>query len=294
MNAPASVRHLAPQAVPARFWHLLRSEWTKLWSLRSTPYALVLGGLVVTGICVNAARSNAERLGRGPRPGLGPGSGPAADAVPGPPPFAFDALGTAFVDPAWQLLMALAACLGAAALSGEYATGLARTTFAAVPDRRSVVTAKAVVVTAVLLVFGGCVALTSFGASQALLRDHGGLSLSDPGAARAVVASALLAPVCGLAGLAAGALVRHAAGAAVTVIGVLLLVPALFRGDTYRWVRETGHLLPLDAWATLVRDPALPVTERYPATAAEAWAVLGAWALAGLAVAVAVVRHRDV
>ncbi|MFE4658547.1 ABC transporter permease [Streptomyces hydrogenans] len=290
MNAPAPVRHLAPPAGPTRFRHLLRSEWTKLWSLRSTPYALGVGGLVVTGICVNAARSNADRLDRGPLPPPGAGADPAREAAP----FAFDALGTAFVDPAWQLLMVLAACLGAAALSGEYATGLARTTFAAVPDRRSVVAAKAVVVTAVLLVFGACMALTSFGATQALLRDHGGLSLSDPGAARAVVASALLAPVCGLAGLAAGALVRHAAGAAVTVIGVLLLVPALFQGDTYRWVRETGHLLPLDAWVTLVRDPALPVPEKYPATAAEAWAVLCAWAAAGLAVAVAAVRHRDV
>ncbi|MEU2507483.1 ABC transporter permease subunit [Streptomyces sp. NPDC007863] len=286
MNATAPARHLAPPPAPALFRHLLRSEWIKLWSLRSTPYVLGVGGLVVTGICVNAARSNADRLDRGPRPG--------PDGAPDAAPFAFDALGTAFVDPAWQLLMVLAACLGAAALSGEYATGLARTTFAAVPDRRSVVAAKAVVVTAVLLVFGAGVALASFAATQALLRDHGGLSLSDPGAARAVVASALLAPVCGLVGMAAGALVRHAAGAAVTVIGVLLLLPALFQGDTYRWVRETGHLLPLDAWATLVRDPALPVVEKYPATAAEAWTVLGVWGVAGLAVAVAAVRHRDV
>ncbi|GGR19256.1 ABC transporter permease [Streptomyces roseolus] len=292
MNATAPVRPLGAPAGPARFRHLLRSEWTKLWSLRSTPYVLGAGGLVVTGICVNAARSNADRLDRGPRPGPGPsrGTGSAPEAAP----FAFDALGTAFVDPAWQLLMVLAACLGAAALSGEYATGLARTTFAAVPDRRSVVAAKAVVVTAVLLAFGTCVALTSFAATQALLREHGGLSPADPGAVRAVVASALLAPVCGLVGLAAGALVRHAAGAAVTVIGVLLLLPALFRGDTYRWVRETGRLLPLDAWGTLVHDPALPVAEKYPATVAEAWTVLGAWGVAGLVVAVAAVRHRDV
>ncbi|MFH9954695.1 ABC transporter permease [Streptomyces roseolus] len=288
MNTTPPVRHHAPPAGSALFRHLLRSEWIKLWSLRSTPYVLGAGGLVVTGICVNAARSNADRLDRGPRPG------PGADTAPEAAPFAFDALGTAFVDPAWQLLMVLAACLGAAALSGEYATGLARTTFAAVPDRRSVVAAKAVVVTAVLLAFGTCVALASFAATQALLREHGGLSAADPGAARAVVASALLAPVCGLVGLAAGALVRHAAGAAVTVIGVLLLLPALFQGDTYRWVRETGHLLPLDAWGTLVRDPALPVAEKYPATVAEAWTVLGAWGVAGLVVAVAAVRHRDV
>ncbi|NML50943.1 ABC transporter permease [Streptomyces sp. R302] len=294
MNATAPVLGLTAPEVPARFRHLLRSEWIKLWSLRSTPYVLGAGGLVVTGICANAARSNADRLDRGPGPGAGVRTGVGGDAAPDVVRFAFDALGTAFVDPAWQLLMVLAACLGAAALSGEYATGLARTTFAAVPDRRSVVAAKAVVVTAVLLVFGACVALTSFAATQALLRDHGGLSLSDAGAARAVAASALLAPVCGLVGVAAGALVRHAAGAAVTVIGVLVLLPALFQGDTYRWVRETGHLLPLDAWSTLVRDPALPVTEKYPATVTEAWIVLGAWAVAGLAVAVAAVRHRDV
>ncbi|MFF0485306.1 ABC transporter permease [Streptomyces sp. NPDC004435] len=285
-GAAAPTRHLTPPAEPARFRHLLHSEWIKLWSLRSTPGVLGVGGLVVTGICVNAARSNADRLDRGPRPGT--------DVASEPAPFAFDALGTAFVDPAWQLLMVLAACLGAIALSGEYATGLARTTFAAVPDRRAVVAAKAVVVTGVLLIFGACVALVSFSVTQALLREHGGLSLSDPGALRAVAASALLAPVCGLAGMAAGAVVRHAAGAAVTVIGLLLLLPALFQGDTYRWVREAGHLLPLDAWGTLIRNPELPVVEKYPATVAEAWTVLGSWALAGIVVAVAAVRHRDV
>ncbi|MET8967027.1 ABC transporter permease [Streptomyces hydrogenans] len=277
MTATTSVPLPSPEA-PPRFRHPLAAEWTKLWSLRSTPLLLGLGALVAISVNVNAARSNAERLAELPEEVRG----------------MFDPLGTAFVDPAWQLLMVVAACVGAIVVSGEYATGLAHTTFAAVPDRRAVVLAKAVVVTAVTLVLGAAVSLGSFGATQALLRDHGGLSLADPGAARAVVGSALLAPVCALAGMAAGALVRHAAGSVVAAIGTLLLLPPLFQGETYRWVKEIGHLLPLTAWEALVRDPARPVLEKYPVAVGEAWAVLGGWAVAGLVLAVLAVRHRDV
>ncbi|MFI8257526.1 ABC transporter permease [Streptomyces filamentosus] len=275
-----------PAAVdaPVRFRHPLAAEWTKLWSLRSTPLVLAVGALVVIGINVNAARSNAARLSALPK---------SPQGMEGPR-WAYDPLGAAFVDPAWQLLMVIAACVGAVALSGEYATGLARTTFTAVPDRGAVVRAKAAVVTAVTLVLGAVVSLVSFGATQALLREHGGLSLADPGALRAVAGSALIAPVCGLAGMAAGALVRHAAGSVVAVIGTLLLLPALFQGETYRWVKETGHLMPLSAWAALVRNPGRPVLEKYPMEVAEAWVVLGGWAVAGFLVAVAAVRYRDV
>ncbi|MFD4375818.1 ABC transporter permease [Streptomyces sp. NPDC058486] len=269
---------LPPAEAPPRFRHPLAAEWTKLWSLRSTPLVLGVGALVVTGINVNAARSNADRLSELPE-------------VAG---LAYDPLGAAFVDPAWQILMVIAACLGAVAVSGEYTTGLAHTTFTAVPDRRAVVMAKAAVVTAVTLVLGTVVALLSFGLTQALLRDHGGLSLADPGALRAVVGSALLAPVCALTGMAAGALVRHAAGSIVAVIGTLLLLPALFQGETYRWVKETGNLMPLSAWSALVRNPARPVLEAYPVTVPEAWAVLGGWAVAGFLITVVAVRHRDV
>ncbi|MFD5555064.1 ABC transporter permease [Streptomyces sp. NPDC127068] len=282
----AAARPAAPAPAPARFRHLLAAEWIKLWSLRSTHGVLGVGALTVIGINVNSAVSNADRLAHQPEPP------PGASARP---EMLFDPLATAFVDPAWQLLMIIAAAVGAITVFGEYASGLIRTTFAAVPDRQAVIAAKATVVSAVMLALGTLVSGASFGLTQLLLRDHGGLSLGSPGALRAVVAAALVAPLCALVGMAVGATVRHAAGSVVTVIALLLLLPAFFRGERYRWVKEIGNAMPLSAWTRLVTNPERwRPPGKYPLTVAEAWTVYGAWAAVAVLVAVLVVRRRDV
>ncbi|MFD9427688.1 MULTISPECIES: ABC transporter permease [unclassified Streptomyces] len=270
----------------ARFRDLLVAEWIKLWSLRSTFWVLGSGALVVIGINVNSARSNVDRLAH--QPELPPAPPPG---LPELPQMLFDPLSTAFVEPAWQLLMVV----GAIAVFGEYTSGLIRTTFAAVPARRSLMAAKMSVLAAVMFVLGAVVAGASFGVTQAILRDHRGMSLSDPGAVRAVAASALLAPLCALVGMALGALIRHAAGTVVTVVGVLLLLPTLFQGETYRWVKEIGNAMPLTAWQALVRNPERDYNVgMYPVSVAEAWIVCGAWSLVAAVIAIAVVQRRDV
>ncbi|AZM52420.1 ABC transporter permease [Streptomyces sp. WAC 01529] len=275
---------MSTAAERTRFTDLLAAEWIKLRSLRSTYWVLGGGALLVIGINANSAWTNARRLADMPPP-------PAGTA----PHFGFDPLHTAFVEPAWQLFMVLAATVGALSVFGEYTSGLIRTTFTAVPDRRAVIAAKTVVVAAVLCGLGAVVAGVSFGVTQALLRDEGGLSIGDPGALRAVVASALLAPVCALVGMALGAVVRHAAGTVVAVVGTLLLLPALFQGDTYRWVKEIGNAMPLTAWGRLVENPgAAALPEKYPVTLTEAWAVFAAWPLVAVVVTVTVVCRRDV
>lgn len=282
------VRATAPEP-RARFRDLLAAEWTKLWSLRSTYWVLVSGALTIIAINVNSARSNASRLARYPE--LPPAPPPGHPALP---ERLFDPLTTAFVDPAWQLLMVVAASIGALVVFGEYASGLIRTTFAAVPARRAVMAAKVAVMAAVMLVFGTVVSGTSFGVTQALLRDHHGMSIGDPGALRAVAAAALLAPLCALVGMALGSVIRQAAGTVVAVVGVLLLLPALFQGETYRWVKEIGNTMPLTAWNALVQNPARDYdTGKYPVSVTQAWIVFGAWALAAALVAVAAHR-RDV
>lgn len=276
----------APTCLPgtaarARFGDLLAAEWIKLWSLRSTYGVLGLGPLVCIGITVNSARSNAHLI--------------AASRSPEPRLW-IDPMHSAFVPEAYQILMIISCSVGALTVFGEYTSGLIRTTFAAVPARRPVIAAKMVVLTAVMLALGTLVSATSFGATQAIYhRQHIGLSVSAPGALRAVVASALLAPVCALVGMALGALIRHATGTIVATIAVLLLLPALFQGETYRWVKEIGNAMPLTAWQALVENPARPprAPGRYPETVTEAWIVFGAWSLAAATVAVTAVHRRD-
>jgi hypothetical protein len=282
-GATSTPRRQSAAEPRARFTDLLAAEWIKLRSLRSTWGALVAGALAVIGICANSARSNVHLI---------RAAGTEEQRL------AIDPMHAAFVPDAYLIVMITAGAVGAMSVSGEYASGLIRTTFAAVPARRQVIAAKAAVVAATLLAFGAVVAASSFGLTQAIYDEvRIGLPAGAPGAPRAVAASALLAPLCGLAGMALGALVRHVAGTVVAVVVVLAVLPRLFMGETYRWVKEIGNAMPVSAWSALVENPSarhVPVPVRYPVGIAEAWTVYGAWALAAVIIAVAVVHRRDV
>lgn len=122
--------------------------------------------------------------------------------------------------------MLAAGSVGAISIVGEYATGLIRTTFAAVPARRAVVVAKVTVVTAVTGAVGVVSATTAFAVSAAVLSGwQADIAATSPDAVRGIAASALLVPVCALVGMGIGALVRHTAPAVVTTTVVLLLPP---------------------------------------------------------------------
>ncbi|NBE82855.1 ABC transporter permease [Micromonospora rubida] len=273
----------------ARFRDLLAAEWIKLWSLRSTYGVLAAGALICVGITTNSARSNVALIARSTSPLQRT---------------ALDPMSAAFLDEAFQILGIVACSVGAITVFGEYASGLIRTTFTAVPARRPVVLAKVVVVTAIMLVFGAIVSATSFGATQAIYhQEHIGLSITAPGALRAVAGSALLAPLCALVGMALGGVIRHAAGTIVAAVGLLLFLPALFQGETYRWVKEIGNAMVFPAWQALVKNSAhqipsipgrpTPGVDKYPVTLTEAWIVFAAWAVAAVVVAVASVTRRD-
>ncbi|WP_405102793.1 hypothetical protein [Micromonospora sp. NBC_01412] len=273
----------------ARFRDLLAAEWIKMWSLRSTYGVLAAGALICVGITTNSARSNVALIARSTSPLQRT---------------ALDPMSAAFLDEAFQILGIVACSVGAITVFGEYASGLIRTTFTAVPARRPVVLAKVVVVTSIMLVFGAIVSATSFGVTQAIYhQEHIGLSITAPGALRAVAGSALLAPLCALVGMALGAVIRHAAGTIVAAVGLLLFLPALFQGETYRWVKEIGNAMVFPAWQALVKNSAhqipsipgrpTPGVDKYPVTLTEAWIVFAAWAVAAVVVAVASVTRRD-
>ncbi|MEV0810264.1 hypothetical protein [Micromonospora sp. NPDC050200] len=278
--------------IRARFRDLVAAEWIKLWSLRSTYGVLAAGALICVGITTNSARSNVTLIARSTSPLQRLG---------------IDPMIAAFAQEAFQILGIVACSVGAIMIFGEYTSGLIRTTFTAVPARRSVVLAKVVVMTVVMLAFGGLVSAASFSVTQAIYhQEHIGLSITAPGAFRAVAASALLAPVCALVGMALGAMIRHAAGTIVAAIGVLVLAPALFQGETYRWVKEIGNAMVYSAWRALVENPAHQIltvpgrpspggpTEKYPVTITEAWIVFTAWAIAAVVIAVTTMDRREV
>ncbi|MFI1352822.1 ABC transporter permease subunit [Streptomyces sp. NPDC020898] len=263
----------------ARFHDVVAAEWIKLRSLRSTWIAYGATALAVIAFNAGTAydtysywteRNAADR----------------ADFVRAGIP-----LKEAFTANAAMVMMLALGAIGAVAIIGEYSTGTIRTTFAAVPARRSVMAAKAVVVTAVTVVFGAIVAGASFGLTQAILDGRSaGISMSHPGALRVVVASALLAPVCALTGMAIGSVIRHTSATMIASVVVILVLPLVFTEGRH-WSAVAGHATLYQAWNRLTEVGHSPAA--FPWTTGGAWTVYGVWALTAAALAVTSVHRRD-
>lgn len=185
---------------------ILRSEWTKIRSVRSTVWTLIsAGGMLVLlgGLITFTVGRNST--------GAGPNFDGTTVSLSGAP-FASLAMAT----------------LGVLVISSEYRTGMIRTSLQAVPQRLSLLVGKIVVFTAVSLVFTVVACFATFFIGQAFLSARGlDASLGDPGVLRVVVGTALYLTVSGLFGLALGALVRHTPGAIVTAISLILVLPQL-------------------------------------------------------------------
>jgi hypothetical protein len=125
--------------------------------------------------------------------------------------------------------------LASLTVTGEYRSGLIRSTFLAVPQRTWVLVAKAVLSS---VFSGGCAALTAIAAIVIA-----GLSLADGQTWRMIGAVTLYAMLAAVLGVAVGALVRYAAGAvAVLLMWPLVLEPIL--GNMPNVGRQIGAYLP--------------------------------------------------
>ena len=92
-----------------------------------------------------------------------------------------------------------AGVLGVLLITSEYATGLIRTTLAAVPRRLPTLWGKAAVVTGAVVAVSVPAAVAVFLAGQAILgRQHLSVSFGEPGVARAVIGGALYLAVAAL------------------------------------------------------------------------------------------------
>ncbi|MCX5436309.1 MULTISPECIES: ABC transporter permease [unclassified Streptomyces] len=264
---------------PARFPDLVAAEWIKVRSLRSTPWVIVLVTLVVTGVAAARALADYNNF-------------PSYDALTRRDhPFS---LGDAFPAEAYLTLMLAAVAVGAIATVSEYGSGLIRTTTVAVPARGAVVLAKAVVQAVLWAVVGALVALCSFLVSQAILEGRdAAIPISDPDALRAFAASALLGPVCALVGLGLGVLIRHSATTVVAGSFVLLLLPVFF-SSRKPLSAAFANAMVRNAWQRLAQIYGTPAEAYNGATVAGSWTVYVLWPLVALALALVVVRRRDV
>jgi ABC-2 type transport system permease protein len=131
--------------------------------------------------------------------------------------------------------------LGALAVTGEFDSGMAAATFAAIPRRSIVLAVKALVWGAVFLIAGEATVLAAFLGGTAVLRasvPHP--SLASPQVLRAVLMTGAYLALTGLFGLGVGALIRRGAAAVATVAGGLFVLPLIIGVAD----RSLGRLLP--------------------------------------------------
>jgi ABC-2 type transport system permease protein len=210
-TAPVLGTHAAPAAFG--FGRLLRAEWTKISSVRSTLWSLFAFVVVAVGfsVLVSAVISHDWNT---------PGNHPNhARLLTDPTEVIF---GTGFG------LGQLAICvLGVMVITTEYSTGAIRASLLAVPKRIPMLAAKAVVWVVLDLVVSTITVFAVFFLSTSILRSHVDVTLGEPGVLKATIGGILYLGVLGLFALAVGGLVRHTAAAILIVLGMVLVVPPL-------------------------------------------------------------------
>lgn len=192
---------------------LLRAEWTKIRSVRSTVWSLLAFVIVAIGFStlISSVISHDWNT---------PGNHPNHARLLTDP--------TSVIFGAGLGLGQLAICvLGVLVISSEYSTGAIRASLLAVPLRLPVLAAKAVVWTVLDLVISAITVFVTFYITTAILRSHVSISLSAPGVTGAVIGAILYLTVLGLFALAIGGLIRHTAGAIAIVIATVIVVPPL-------------------------------------------------------------------
>jgi ABC-2 type transport system permease protein len=225
----------------------IRSEFTKIRSVRSTYWTLFLLVLASVAWCVAS----------------GLGTVHSWPHMPAQARAAFDATQSSLIGLALlgQLVIAV---FGALMFTSEYSTGMMRTSLTVMPRRGTLFAAKAAVFAAVSLVVAFATSFGTFFLGQVLLAStHATASLSQPGVLRSVIITALYVEVCGLIAFGVGAIVRNTAGALTLAYGFLALLPQLvralpdsMRNALERWVPGGNTLSTL----TATSEPRLPYT----------------------------------
>jgi ABC-2 type transport system permease protein len=212
----ASPRTTSPQDSPPdddvrlTFPRIVRSEWIKFRTLRSTIWTLAITLVVMVGIvtlfsAIGASQDN----GTG---GAGDGGGSIA---------------------VFSIAAALAqlsvVVLGVLVITGEYSTGMMRSTLSAVPQRLPALWAKGVVLAASIFVVSMVAVAISLAVMELILGARGlAPDLGDSQTLRILIGTPLYLSAIALLSFAIGALLRHSAGALATVLGLLLVIENLF------------------------------------------------------------------
>jgi len=209
-------------------WRVAVSEWTKLHSLRSTRWSLLVATVLTIGLPALFAAITSSHWGS---------MAPHERANRHPLDVALAGVNLS------QLAIAV---LGVLVITGEYSTGMIRASFTAVPKRLPVLWAKLGVFAVVTFVLMLPSVVIAFFASQAILGRHHILqiSFSHGGVARSVFGGAVYLVLIGIFALAIGAMLRNTAGAIATFAAIFFVIPPLLNILPTSWNNAISPWLP--------------------------------------------------
>ncbi|WGD37838.1 ABC transporter permease subunit [Lysinibacter sp. HNR] len=262
------------------FGGVLSSEWIKFLSLRSTWWTLGTMIIFSLGLSALGATVLSDNLGVD-LPSTSHVHFAVSNATSG---IAFAGL--------------IAAVLGVLLISGEYSTGMIRSTFTAVPKRTQALVAKAIILFAVLVVSGAVIIFGGFLLTVAVFESHGfAVSLADDGVLAALLGGVVYLALIGVMSYGLGAIVRNTAAGISLSVGILLVVPVLlgFLAQVSDWVEVLVAWLPSSVGNVI---STLPI-EMVDSSAArmeywQALLIMIGWALVTVIPALVLIKRRDV
>ncbi|TDV57487.1 ABC transporter permease [Actinophytocola oryzae] len=247
--------------------NLIRSEWTKFRSLRSTWLTMAVTALLGVGIGAMATAGQAREY-----------TGEDWDPT---------ALSLTSVTVA-QLAIGV---LGVLVITAEYATGTIGPSVTAAPRRGRLLAAKLAVLAAASVVLCQAIGFASFFAGQAVFAgaDVPYATLGQPDVLRAVIGSGLYLTAIGLLGLGIGAILRSTAGAIGTLVSVTLLIRLVAQALPESWADWMNRY-----WPTVAGERILSVL-RVPGDLNPWWGFTILWGFVAMVVAAGytVLRTRD-
>lgn len=261
-----------PPSLRAVFVAAMRSEWTKLRTVRSTIWAMIFTLLSTVGL---GALLTALEVSRWDHRSI--------TEVTGFDPLLYSFAGI-------NLAQLSIGVLGVLVMTSEYAAGAIKLTFGATPQRRLLLAAKVATFSAAVAVVSLVSCFAVFFVCQALLAPKdAGVSISDPGVLRAVVGGAGHLVLIGAIAVGVGAALRRTAGAVAVLFAVLLVLPGLVTLLPSPWNDDVTKYLPSSAGV------AMSAVVRFPnlLSPAAGFLVLCAYAAVTLAVAGLVLARRD-
>lgn len=268
--APAAAP-ISPPALagPVTQRRVVRSEWAKLRGLRSTWYCALTAVVLIVGLgAVIAAVGSTYPVAH-----LSPAGAMSASLT-----------GVILA----QLIIGV---LGVLAFSGEYGTGMIRSTLAAVPSRLPVLWAKLIAVGGLVLSVTLVSAVIEFFVVTAIQSARGAplITLTDPGVLRVVAGSSLYLTVVAVIGLALGALIRKTA-AALSVFAAVFFVAPIIVGLLPHSIAGVARYLPSNAGGAVWGSAWAPA---HPLSPWPGFAVLCGYAVVLIGLAAWQLRRQD-